>query len=353
MNIVSANRDMKKVFHDGGFTGKDCVITLIDTAVADVGQIKAHVEHADSYRVDENNNSDHGTFIANMLTDWAPDALILSYCVFPSGKGNMGLTNQALEAVIERAKQDPDRQYFVNMSLGGNIKKNTISHTLVKMQSLIRQCNELRVPVFVAAGNDPGEQLYIYPSRFQEPVCVTAANWDGSVTSFTSFHDQTDFIEHGADIIGIDRYGLPTIMSGTSMACPNALGKSVLLACKMREDTGAWPTEMQLYNEMKACAIDCETVGYDKKSGFGFVDIRKTDGVYKHVESIETPLTLKDSIKSFASALATFLRTTQIFTMDEISDAPYSRVIKFGVEPGPDVKRVKDKLVELGYQAFY
>lgn len=348
MNIANANRDMKKLFHENGFTGKNCVIAVLDTAVGDVGKMRSHIEHADAYRVDDKNTEDHGSFIADMLWSWAPDATILSYCVFPDGKGNMGITNKALEDVIKRAKADPDRQYFVNMSLAGNIGKDTVSPTVAKMHSLIQQCNATRVPVYVASGNDGGEQLYIYPSRFQEPVCVGAANANGSRANFSVFHDQLDFLDLGTDIVGITRFGTPTMMSGTSMSCPNALGKAVLLACKMREDTGAWPTEMQLYNEMRACAIDCETVGYDKKSGYGFVDIRKTDGIYKHVESIEIPLTWKDAFKEIVSAIMTLLKQTGIYPADAVTDAPYTKVIKFGSE-GPDVKRVKDKLLELGY----
>ena len=348
MNIAKANKDMKKVFHENGFTGKDCVIAVLDTAVGDVGKMRSHIEHADNYRVDDKNTDDHASFICNMLYDWAPDATLLSYCVFPDGKGNMGLTNKALEAVIERAKADPDRQYFVNMSLAGNVGKDYISPVVAKMRILIQELNKIRVPVYVAAGNDGSEQLYIYPSRFPEPVCITAANSNGSVASYSTWHDQSDFCEMGTDIVGITRFGTPTMMSGTSMACPNALGKAVLLACKMREDTGTWPTEMQLYNEMRACAIDCETVGYDKKSGYGFVDIRKTDGIYKHVESIEIPLTWKDAFKETVSAIMTLLKQTGIYPADEVSDAPYTKVIKFGSE-GPDVKRVKDKLLELGY----
>lgn len=339
---------MKKVFHENGFKGKDCVIALLDTAVGDVGKMRSRIEHADSYQIDDKNDNDHGSFIADMIFDWAPEATILSYCVFPDGKGNMGITNKALEDVIRRAKADPTRQYFVNMSLAGNVGKDTVSPTVARMRSLIQQCNAARVPVYVAAGNDGGEQLYIYPSRFQEPVCVGAAHANGNRASFSVFHDQLDFLDWGTEIVGITRFGTPTMMSGTSMACPNVLGKGVLLACKIREDTGAWPTEMQLYNEMRECAIDCETVGYDKKSGHGFVDIRKTDGIYKHVESIEIPLTWIDKIKEIINSILTLLKQTGVYPADSISDAPYSRVIKYGSE-GPDVKRVKDKLLELGY----
>ena len=348
MNISSANRDMKKAFHESGFTGKDCVIALLDTAVGDVGKMKNHIVHTDSYRIDDKNNQDHGSFIANMLFEWAPDATILSYCVFPNGEGKMTLTNQALEDVISRAKADPGRQYFVNMSLASNLGKNVVSPTIAKMHTLIQQCNAARIPVYVASGNDGSEQLYIYPSRFEEPVCICAANSNGSVASFSTFHDETDFLEAGVDILGINRYGIPTFMSGTSMACPNALGKAVLLACKMREDTGSWPTEMQLYNESKACAIDCETVGYDKKSGFGFIDIRKSDGIYKHVESTEKPITWKDSVSNVILIFKTLLKNSGMYPADEVSDAPYSRVLKYGME-GADVKKVKDKLLELGY----
>lgn len=348
MNIKNLNGNMKATFHAAGYTGKDCVICVLDTAMGDVGKMKSRIEHADNYRVDDKNVSDHSSFVGNQLFEWAPDATILSYCVFPDGNGNLGYTNTALADVIQRAKADPSRHYFVNMSLACNIGRNAVTPGITRMHSLIKECNKVGVPVYVAAGNDGTEELYIYPSRFQEPVCIAAAKYNGARASFSVFHNEVDFLEHGVDIVGINRYGLPTSMSGTSMACPNALGKSVLLACKMAATTGTWPTEMQLYNEMKECAIDCETVGYDKKSGFGFVDITRSDGIFKSTNSVELPLGVADSVKRFRSIISNFLRIGKIVAGIQDADIKYSRLIKFGVA-GDDVKKAKDKLVELGY----
>ena len=348
MNISGANSKMQREFHSLGYTGKDCIIAVLDTAIGEAGKLKGKIEYADSYRIDDKNTDDHASFIAGQLIDWAPDAKILSYCVFPNGSGKCGQVTVALTDLLKRVRADKNHHYFVNMSLASNLGKNIMTPYIANMHTLIQQLNAEGVPVFVAAGNDGKEELYIYPSRFQEPICVAAANADGSRSSYSTFHSEVDFIEWGTGVCNINKNGLPIMMSGTSMACPNLLGKSVLLACRMYDVSGVWPTEMQLYQEMLNCAVDCETVGYDKHTGYGFVDIRKTDGIYKVTDSFEIPVTWKNKISETITIIKNLLQKQGIVLQDAVSDTPYSKIIKFGSK-GNDVKKVKDKLVELGY----
>jgi len=341
---------MKKSFHDMGYTGKDCIICVLDTAMGDVGKMKTKIEHADNYRIDSDNTSDHATFIASQLNSWAPDATILSYCVFPDGVSKTSLINNALSSIIKLATQNPSKQYFVNMSFAANFGKNVISPSYMTMHKLIKQCNFFRIPVFVASGNDGGEELYIYPSRFQEPICVGASNNSGTKAPFSTLHDQLDFFDEGMNVSGIDRFGMPIWMSGTSMACPNVLGKSVLLACKMRSDNGEWPAEIDLYNELKSCAIDCEIAGYDKRSGYGFVDIKNSDGIYKSSDREELPNTIRDVVARTKSIIKNLIQNSPMLPAASIVRADFTRLLKFGMA-GADVKKVKDQLVVLGYLA--
>lgn len=349
MNIVKANRLMKDVFHADGFTGAGCVVAVIDTAAADIPQLNGKLTFCDEYHCDDLNTDSHSTFVLSQIHDWAPDAELLSYCVFPNGQGNTKRINAALEDVIARAKANPEKQYFVNMSLASNFGRNVMTPTYARMHELIKECNANRIQVCVAAGNDGGEQLYIYPSRFEEPVCVAAAYGNGGQAYFSTAHDEVDAIDFGVEVQGYDRNGNVTWMSGTSMACPNVLGKSVLLACKMRADNGAWPSEMELYKELVACAIDCETVGYDIKSGYGFVDIRNCDGAYKSADGVELPEKTIEALRVAKQLFKNiFYKIGNLVKLD-VAEVPYSRVVKVGVEPGDDVKAVKDKLLELGY----
>jgi hypothetical protein len=349
LNIAKSNQYARNTFHKNGFTGQDCVIAVIDTAAADIPQLNGKLTFCDEYHCDELNTNDHATFILSQLSDWAPDADLLSYCVFPNGQGNTKLVNVALEDIIARAKANPSKQYFVNMSFASNFGKNVMTPTYTRMHELIIECNANRIQVCVAAGNDGGEQLYIYPSRFEEPVCVAAAFGNGAQAWFSVSHDEIDFLDFGVEVQGYDRNGHAAWMSGTSMACPNVVGKSVLLACKMRSDNGVWPSEMELYNELKECAIDCETVGYDAKSGFGFVNILDCDGAYKSADKVEVPEKAIEALKIAKQLIKNFLYKVGNLVKLEVVEVPYSRVVKVGVTPGDDVKAVKDKLLELGY----
>ena len=290
MDIRSLNDDMKSNFHKAGYTGKNVIACVLDTAVGNAGWIAGKVEYADSYRIDANNTDDHGSFVSGQIIEWLPDAKILSYCVFPNGNGNLGHTNDALEDVIKRATYDKEHFYVVNMSLACNIGRNVITRSIDKMHKLIKKCNEAGVSVFVAAGNDGTEELYIYPSRFEEPICVGAANRNGTKASFSVFHDELDFLSDGVNVVGMDRFGKKTTMSGTSMACPNALGKSALLACKMKAENGKWPSDEELYAALMSCTIDLNVKGYDKYTGHGFVDIRKYDALNINAEASDNSI---------------------------------------------------------------
>lgn len=104
MNIKTRNSLMRKKFHNDGFNGENCVVAVLDTAMAEIGNLRKRRDFADSYRVDDRNTSDHGVFVASQILEWAPNAQILSYCVFRDGSGKSGAVNAALSNVLERER---------------------------------------------------------------------------------------------------------------------------------------------------------------------------------------------------------------------------------------------------------
>ena len=347
MNVANMNIAMKNEFHRRGYTGEDCVIAILDTVIGDVGKMKNNIIHMDSYRVDNKNNGDHGTFIANQIYGWAPSAKIMSYCAFPNGSGKTDIINTALKSILQEAKNNPDKRYFVNMSLAANLGSNVLTPKYIVMQDLIKQCVVNGISVFVASGNDGTEQLYIYPSRFKDPICVGACAMHGSRAEFSTWHDELDFIDEGVSVIGINQSGLPTMMCGTSVACPNVLGKAVLLSCLLKDRCGRFPTDSELYQEMINCSIDKEEIGYDKKAGYGFIDINRSDGIGKQYDSVELPISFKETVVGLQKYVSAWIKSFQKTVKIMDATIEYTRPLSKNCAPGDDVLYMKKRLTVL------
>lgn len=270
MNVIKQNNAMIDAFHDAGCKGEGIVLALIDTGVNSESQwLKGRVEFGDDIILDK---GDHGTSVAGVMSEYAPEAMILSYCAFPDGqRGKTALINSALEDILRRKTSDPDRFYIVNLSLGADIGSSSLSPSYIKMHSLIQQLVKNNVPVVCAAGNDGQEKLYAYPACWQEPICVAAITAFGKKTAFSSFHGEMDFSDIGVDVRCAMADGDIGYKSGTSFASPTIAGKIALLASMVKKNTGEWPTEPQIYELLKKHATDLSYNGFDPYTGYGFV----------------------------------------------------------------------------------
>lgn len=249
MNIKALNAQMRKDYHDAGYTGNNIIFAVLDTGVEPVGRLRGKVIQ----RMGNEPRTDHGTFTASVVNEYCPDAEIWSYrCDYPVN------IIEALHDVVERAKAT-DKRVIVNISLetdNANIK------------DAVDACVAAGVPLVCAAGNDGEEILNRYPTCFESPITVAALQPDGSHAYFSTWHGEVDFADFGQWVDGLDVNGNTVTKSGTSFASPQVAGKIGLLL-------SAHPnmTEPEVYEALKGMAVDLDRKGRDPMTGYGFVQL--------------------------------------------------------------------------------
>lgn len=253
MNIRALNAAMRSVYHAAGYTGENIVFAVIDTGVNSVGSLKGHVIRR--YNVDTEDEEGHGTFIANQLLEYCPNALILPYKpVYPAD------FITALNDVWLWAKANPQRRFIINASVSWE--------EAFQMKEAVDRVVAAGIPLVCAASNDGEERTNVFPSCFESPITVAALQSDGARAYFSTYHEEVDFADFGRWVDGIELNGEPCKKSGTSFASPQVAGKIGLLL-------SAHPnmTEPEVYEALKGMAVDLDKAGRDPLTGYGFVQL--------------------------------------------------------------------------------
>lgn len=282
-NVKTANTSMRKEFHDKGYKGKDIIFAVFDSGVNPVSRLKNKVTAA-MPNADTDKNG-HGTFVAGQLIEWCPDAEILSYNILGKGDCTPDEMNAAVASFLKTAKDDRSHQYIVNMSLSGRYDPNM--EQIREFKKMLEELVDMNIPVVVAAGNDGEQVLNLFPSCFECPICVSSVNEKCKKSSFSTWHNEVDFAEHGEKVSGLGLSGGTTLKSGTSMACPNVAGKLGLLMSMYYTQNGTWMSEPEAYEKLKWLAHDFGNTGRDPYYGWGFVELELLD--MKAEKPVEQP----------------------------------------------------------------
>ncbi len=263
MSIKELNAQMRKTYHDAGYTGKNIVFAVLDTGVNAVGPLRGKV-------TGDADGADHGTFTASIIHEYCPDAQIWAYrCDTPNAM------IEAMEDVLRRAKGET-RRVVINMSLSTEAER---------IRTAVDACVAAGIPLVCAAGNDGQEILDMYPSCFESPITVAALDDNGKRTYFSTWHGEVDFADLGQWVEGINAEGDKDRKSGTSFAAPQVAGKIGLLL-------SARPgmTEPELYEALKGMSVDLDKTGRDPYTGYGFVQLPEPEETAKEETDMEERL---------------------------------------------------------------
>ena len=230
-----------------------------------------------------NDENGHGTHLAGTIAQTtnnnigtagiAPKASIMPIKVLDkNGKGNYF---DVAQGIIWAADHGAD---IINLSLGGpyapKYLENACSYAYSK-----------GVTIIAAAGNDSGKEI-LYPAHYDDYViAVGAVRFDGTKSYYSNIGSSLDIMAPGGDLKvdqNNDGYGDGILQQtlknnrqkfeyyffqGTSMACAHISGAAALLASQ------GINTPQKIREALQTTAKDKGKSGWDKKYGWGIVDI--------------------------------------------------------------------------------
>ena len=219
----------------------------------------------------------HGTHIAGTLVAENNDIGVVGVCpkakVIPikvlDDKGNGNLLNVA-DGVRWAADNGCD---IISMSLGAPVK-------VQQVRKAIQYAAEKGIPTFVAAGNAGNTKEVFYPANYPEAIAIGAVDENFRRANFSNTGENLDFMAPGVDIFSTVPDNWYATLSGTSMACPFAVGVAALVLSYVKNGK----TKLQLktvddYREVfRKYTTPINNGNYkDNKfyQGFGIIDPRK------------------------------------------------------------------------------
>ena len=238
----------------------DTGISLIETAFS--GRI---VNPADfvAFSPFPHDFNGHGTHCASTIVDATPSNVKVMPVKTMSGIG-FGTIFNNLMGLIYAQLMGAD---IVNMSLAGLDELE-----LKPYDALLKSMVDDGMTIVVAAGNEGTDVKTSYPSSSKYVITVGAINKKNRVDKeYSNFGSAVDFVAPGTEIKGYATdLGIPcmAIMTGTSMATPH-----VSAACALIKTVHPNYNQKQIYNVLKAHAVDIEAKGKDKYAGWGRIDL--------------------------------------------------------------------------------
>ncbi len=242
-----------------GYTGQGIKVAVLDTGVASHADMAVESIHdPDRYdpeicEQDVKDSHGHGTHVAGIIgakangrqgVGVAPDVTLYSGNVLPDGTGKDDDIIMAIKAAQERNVD------IINMSLGG-LGYNDV------FQQTVNDAYEQGIVLFAASGNDGGTN-YTYPSCYDHVISVAATDAGNERAGFSNYGDKVDLSAPGVAIWSTSKNGTGyTRMSGTSMACPVAVGEAAVILSgneSVRDKTGKARVDA-LESAMKSNAV--------------------------------------------------------------------------------------------------
>ena len=148
---------------------------------------------------------------------------------------------------------------------------------VAQVRAACQLANQAGVPVFCAAGNAGKTKDVFYPACYPETIAIGAIDESFSRSSFSNTGVNLDFMAPGSNIFSTIPDNWYGVMSGTSMACPFAVGVAALLLSYVRNHkTNITLKSVDDYrNALKAKTIPIKDLDINNKKffeGFGILD---------------------------------------------------------------------------------
>lgn len=261
--------------------GEGVTIAVLDTG-ADldhpdlVENLLEGINFCDKSKPPQDGNG-HGTHVTGILVASNNDIGMVGVCpkakVVPvkvlDNKGNGNLFHVA-DGIRWAADRGVD---FITMSLGAPVKVQNV-------RKAIQYANSKGVVVFCAAGNAGKTKEIFYPANYDETIAIGAIDENFKRADFSCTGLNLDFMAPGDEIFSTFPNNWYSTLSGTSMACPFAVGvaalvKSYVKAGKAQIKLDTTEDYRELFRNYTTSVSDENLSDPMFYSGFGIIDPRK------------------------------------------------------------------------------
>jgi subtilisin family serine protease len=182
--------------------------------------------------------------------------------------------NGTLEIVAEGIRWATDQNVdMLSMSLGS-------PYPIQQVRKAIQYAEKKGIPVFCAAGNAGNTKDVFYPGAYSETIAIGSIDENFCRADYSNTGPNLDFMAPGSKILSTVPPHWYAIMTGTSMACPWAVGVAALFLSYSRTHNLGLPlkTVEDYRNVFRQYTIDIKDIDLNNKlfyEGFGIIDPRK------------------------------------------------------------------------------
>jgi len=217
----------------------------VTIAVLDTGCDLDHPDLAENLLTGKNmikpnlsphDDNGHGTHVTGILVANDNEIGMVGVCpkakVIPikvldkNGNGDMSNVAAGINWAVEQGCD------LIAMSLGAPFK-------VQQVRKAIQNAEAAGVITFCAAGNAGNTQELYYPANYPETIAIGAIDKNFNRANFSNTGQNLDFMAPGVDIFSTVPDNWYATLSGTSMACPFAVGVAALLLSYFKKNKKA------------------------------------------------------------------------------------------------------------------
>jgi subtilisin family serine protease len=219
----------------------------------------------------------HGTHVIGTLVAVNNDIGMVGVCpkakVVPvkvlddRGNGNLLTVAEGIRWAADRGVD------FITMSLGAPMKVQSV-------RKAIQYAQIKGAIVFCAAGNAGKTKEIFYPANYKETISIGAIDESFKRADFSCTGVNLDFMAPGKDIFSTFPKNWYATLSGTSMACPFAVGVAALVKSYARSGKAVIKLDTSedyrnLFRTYSTEVTDVDLANKNFYGGFGIIDPRK------------------------------------------------------------------------------